>query len=325
MKTLIAAALAAFLIPAAVPAVANAEFPDKPVTVVFPNGAGGNFYQIALAISNEMAKNMPVPITVNAMPGAATANGTRFVADQRPNGYTLEFIHEGVMQASLLGMLGFDVMEKMEPLASVVTTYPGLYTLGSSPFNNLDELVDYAKAHPGDVKMAINTGSSAHVSMLSVASALGIEDDVRLVHTPGGGAGFTSGLLAGDVNLIQQNPSQLVDMVKTGAVKAIAFTGKERDPLLPDTPTMAEQGFNTPNAVTSTGYFWIRRDTPDAIKDYWREQIAKVMTDPAAVARMEDILHLKLTYVAAPEVDEAAQAAFDERKGYLTQLGLLPN
>lgn len=325
MKKLIAAALAAFLIPAAVPAVANAEFPDKPVTVIFPNGAGGNFYQIALAISNEMAKNIPVPIAVNAMPGAATASGTRFVADQKPDGYTLEFIHEGVMQAGLLGMLGFDVMDKMEPLASVVTTYPGLYTLGSAPFNNLDELVEYAKANPGEVKMAINTGSSAHVSMLSIATSLGIVDDVRLVHTPGGGSGFTSGLLAGDVNLIQQNPSQLIDMVKTGDVKAVAFTGKERDPLLPDTPTMAEQGYDVSTAVTSTGYFWIRRDTPDAIKDYWREQIGKVMTDPEAVARLEDTLNLKLTYVAEPEVEEAANAAYEERKGYLKQLDLLAN
>ncbi|MCT4372405.1 tripartite tricarboxylate transporter substrate binding protein [Yangia mangrovi] len=319
-KTLIAAAMGLMMAPVA----ALADYPEKPITVVVPNSAGGIFYNAALSISKRLEETMGQPVTVSPMPGAATATGTRFVAEQPADGYTVEFIHEGAIQASLLGMTGFDIFEKFEPIATVMTLTPGIFTQGDAPFSSLKEMADYAKANPGAVKIAINTGSSAHVAMADMTKEMGIFDDVRLVHAAGGGPAFQAALLSGDVNVVQMNPMILADMVKTWQVKAIANTTiGERDPLLPDVPTMEEQGYTTPITLTSTGIFWMRRDTPQEIKDYWRDQIQALLADDETRAEMEKELKNKLKFTTGDEMMQMLETSRDQRAASLKELGLL--
>lgn len=305
------------------PQLAFAKFPDKPVHVVFPNSAGGTYYTIALAISNKMSQGMPTSISVQPMPGAATSAGTRYVAQQPADGYTLEFIHEGVLQASLLGMLGFKVLDKLQPLASVVTQHPALYVRKDAPFNDLHGLVKYVKAHPGQMKLAINTGSSAHVQMLAMAQSLGIAKQVNLVNTVGGGHGFVQALLTKDVGLIQANPTLMKDLVTSGKVKAIAYTGAHRAKDLPNVPTMDEQGYKTPSCVENTAYFWIRRDAPEQVKNYWRNRLKQTLTDPKTKADLESKLGLQIDYETGPKMMKALKESYRQRRHYLKELGLL--
>jgi tripartite-type tricarboxylate transporter receptor subunit TctC len=116
----------------AAPAAA-AGYPDKPVKIIFPNAAGSANELSILAITAKLKGVVPVPIAVVAMPGAGTAAGTRFVASQPADGYTMLFIHEAPLQTSALGMLGFDFLDKFEPLVRVNSAFPADYARADAP------------------------------------------------------------------------------------------------------------------------------------------------------------------------------------------------
>ena len=308
----------------ALPLAAQADYPDKPITVVFPNQAGSTYYTIALSVLHEIEDVVPQPMGIQAMPGAGTATGSRHAIQQPADGYTLLFIHEGVLQVSILGMLGADASEVLEPLAEVVSTSPTIWARADAPYDNLQELAAYAKANPGDIKAAMQTGAPAHVIMAAFAEAIGAGEGIRQVHVGGGGAGARAALLAGDVDLIGDNPTGMAGMSEAGQVKALGVLNNTRDERIPNVATLQEQGF-PPNANMGLhGYFWIRADAPQEVKNYWHKVLGDALSNPETVARLEDSLGLDIYYKGGQDLVDEVMGRYQDRARLMEKFGIKP-
>ena len=320
IKRLLTAAVAAAITLTCSSAIA--EYPDKPVRIVFPNKAGSGYHKIILALVEELKSNIPHTIAVQAMPGAGTSAGTRFVQEQADDGYTLLFIHEAAFQTSAFGMLGFDILEEFQPLVRTNSNIPSLVTRGDAPFSNIAELRKYAGTNP--VKAAINTGALSHLEFIGLSDTLGI--DLRLVHVGGGGAGFKQAVLAGDVDLIHTNAGSVRGLVDAGQLKMLSYYGGgERHVMFPDIPTLEEQGFDTPGTVGNNGYLWIRRSAPQEAKDYWINILEAVLTNPESESKLEEILGVDMGYLSGDDLEKLARELYDQRAGYIKEFGISVN
>jgi putative tricarboxylic transport membrane protein len=315
-KTLIALAVGAACALAS-PAMAD-NYPDKPVTIVFPNRAGSGYHTALLAVLDEMKDQLPVAVNVVAMPGAGTSAGSRHVQEQSDDGYTLLFIHEALFTSSALGMLGFEPLDEFEAVGRVVTTCAALYANASAPYNSLEELAAYSKEHPGAVRAAINTGAISHVEILSIKKITG--GDIVPVHVAGGTNGFTQAAMAGDVEIVSAAPGSVTGLVESGDIKPIVYFGHKTYPGLPDTPTLDSLGYSDQD-VCIGGYFWIRKSAPEEAKAFWENAIETSLT-PEAQARLEERLHMDIGFVGREELAKISQQKYEEWTGTMKEAGV---
>lgn len=325
-KSIVVANAVAALI--ATSAFAQSVYPDKPISVVFPNRAGGAYHTIALTVLDLIKDDVSQPIGVQAMPGAGTSTGTRFVMGQPADGYTLLYIHDAILQTAKFGMLGLEektyeaFAAKIEPLAQTNQGLNALYVRTDSPFNDAKDLADYAKANPGELRAAINAGAAAHLIMAGLSVALDAE--LNLVHVGGGGNGFRQAILSGDVDLVSLDPGGAVNaMVKAGHLKPLVYYGEERHEVIPDTPTMAELGFETPLVMKLQGYFWIHPDTPEEIKQYWRDRLGPALRDEANIAAIRAKLGIDVVYLEGEELRSAIEDRFNARAEFIDRFNIV--
>jgi putative tricarboxylic transport membrane protein len=299
----------------ATPAMAD-NYPDKPVTIVFPNKAGAGYHTALLAVLDEMKDQLPVPVNVVAMPGAGTSAGSRYVHEQSDDGYTLLFIHEALFTSYALNMLDFKSLEAFEPVARVVTTCAALYANASAPYNTLEELAAYSKEHP--VRAAINTGAISHVEILSIKKITG--GDIVPVHVAGGTSGFTQAAMAGDVEIFSAAPGSVSGLVESGDIKPIVYFGHETYAGLPNTPTLDSLGHSDQD-VCIGGYLWIPKTAPEEAKAFWENAI-KVSLTPEAVQRLEDRLQMDIGFVGRDVLATTSQQKFEEWTGMMKEAGV---
>lgn len=317
MKILKSIVLAAGLISAS---LAHAQdFPQKPVNVVFPNAAGGGFHTMLLTMQPMIEAAISQPLAVTPMPGAGTVTGTRFAADQAPDGHTLLWIHEAILQTGAMGNLGFNTVERLQPIARVVKSCPGVFVRGDAEYSTLADLQAHSKSNSDVLRAGVNIGATSHVQMLSLAEALGV--DFRLVHV-GGGAKARQALLAGDVDLTVQAPGSEVGLVEAGQEKALSMIQDTRHPSYPDILTMKEEGFDVPNAMCINGYFWIRRDADQDVKDFWSKTFQEVFSDPANAKALEETLGVEMAVLTGAELDALGKELWEERSALVEKYGI---
>ncbi|WDR03549.1 tripartite tricarboxylate transporter substrate-binding protein [Devosia algicola] len=169
------------------------------------------------------------------------------------------------------------------------------------------------------VRAGANIGALSHVEMLALGQAL---DFAPRIVSAGGGSGVRQAILSGDVDIGDQNPSAVASLVKDGQLKALAYYGSSRSSYLPDTPTMAEQGYDTPSAMCNSGYFWIRRDTPQEIKDYWTNLLETQLMAPETKAQLEETLGVEILFVGGDDMDALADKIWKERVDIVDTFGL---
>lgn len=295
------------------------DFPEKPVKVVFPNGAGGGFHTMLLTMQPLIEEKLSEPMVVTTMPGAGTATGTRFVAEQPADGHTLLFIHEAALQTGAMGTLGFDTVDKLQPLARVVTSCPGVFVRGDAEYSTLADLQTYSANNDKPLRAGVNIGATSHVQILSLSEALGVE--MRLVHV-GGGAKARQALLAGDVDVTVQAPGSEVGLVEAGQEKALSMIQSTRHPSYPDVLTMKEEGFNVPNGVCISGYFWIRRDAEQNVKDFWSNTFQEVFSDAEIAKNLEEDLGVEMSLLTGAEMDALGKELWAERKALVEKYGI---
>lgn len=239
LLTLAAAGMVAAL---AAPAAAQ-DYPSQPVTVVVPGAAGGGGDFVGRLLAEKMSEHLSQPVVVENRPGSNGNLAASYVSRAEADGYTLLLAYSGshVANPSLFPNLGWDPVESFEPIALAVKAPHVIVVRKDLPVDNLKELVDYAKAHPGELTFASSgIGSIQHIGTEQLARSTGVE----MLHVPYGGAGpAMNDMLGGRVDLIVTTPPSVVGHVQAGAVKALALASPERHPMLPDVPTTAEAGF----------------------------------------------------------------------------------
>ncbi|MFZ2069938.1 MAG: tripartite tricarboxylate transporter substrate-binding protein [Xanthobacteraceae bacterium] len=213
----------------------------RPVTLVVPIAAGGGVDTIARVFAKELSERLRQPWVVENRPGAGGLVGLDSVAKATPDGHTLAtFETSAALQQWLHSKVPFDVVKDFAPVAQMATTPLVLFAGPSSPVADLKGLIAYAKANPG--KLSAGTpgmGTPHSLALLMLNAAAGIE--ITPVPYKGTGPALND-LLGGQIPLMWATPNVVMQYVQTGKVKALAVGSPQRVTLLPNVPTVAENG-----------------------------------------------------------------------------------
>ncbi|MSP76548.1 MAG: tripartite tricarboxylate transporter substrate binding protein [Rhodospirillaceae bacterium] len=255
------------------------KYPDHPIRLVVPWPAGGSSDATARIVGAKLAESLGQPVIIDNRAGASGIIGTDFVAKAPKDGYTLLWaISNHITNPMLYKQVPYDPMKDFEPIAVIGYTPFMLVVNPDLPVKTIKELVDYAKAHPGKVTYATpGHGTSHHLGMQLFSNLTGVE----MLHVPyKGGAPAIADLLAGRVNVAMEVLSTVEPLVKTGKLRALAVTTPQRVPLVPDVPTVAEQGYPSFELV---GYWGLMAPagTP-------REVVAKLAAETNKALARED-------------------------------------
>lgn len=262
-------------------------YPERPIKMLQGFAPGGNADAIARAVSGEMSKGLLQPFVVEAQAGAGGTIAATTVSKAKPDGYTLLLATGGhAVAGALYNNLAYRTVQDFD-MVSTITYFPFLIVVAAdSKWSNLTALLANAKANPD--KVAYGTagiGSTHHLAGELLASM----SKTQLLHVPyrGDSAALTA-LLVGDIPMIIAPPTAVLANIKAGKLRAIATTGPQRWPGLPDVPTAAEQGVAGYD-VRSWAGLMAPTGTPRSVVDRLNAELQKALQVPAVKARLEDM------------------------------------
>lgn len=222
-------------------AVAQDKFPNKPVTLLVPQPAGGDADAFCRTLQARMQELLGQPVIIDNRGGAAGNIGTAMGAKAPADGYTVTFVNQSTMAMNphLYANAGFTV-EQFEPIVHMASIDLVICAHPSVPANNLREFLDLARKTPGRFNYGTaGNGSANHLA----GELLKAMAKVDITHVPyrGGGPALTAAL-GGEIQSVVAFPLAALPHVKAGKLKALAVTGAKRSKALPDVPTVAESG-----------------------------------------------------------------------------------
>jgi tripartite-type tricarboxylate transporter receptor subunit TctC len=221
---------------------AHAEYPDRPIHVVVPFPPGGSTDVVTRIVVAKAADILKENIIVDNRGGAGSIIGSDYVAKAAPDGYTLLIGQTAfAVNASLREKLPYDTIKDFTPIA-LLADHPGVFLAQyTKPYNTFQEFIKYTKENPGKVVYSsAGIGSWPHLAMEMLAQRAGL----KMVHVPYQGTGpAKADLIAGRVDVKIEAYATSRGMVEDGKLKVLAVTSPQRDPHLPNVPTIAELGY----------------------------------------------------------------------------------
>jgi tripartite-type tricarboxylate transporter receptor subunit TctC len=258
------AALALGLATPAAPAAAQ-DWPVKPIRIIVSFGPGGGADIVGRILAQSMAEKLGVPVVIENRPGAAGTIGNEAVARAEKDGYTLGIMTAGqIIAAAMNKSLRYDTLTAFEPIAQVATASLIIAARPDFPASDARELVAHAKANPGKLVFASpGFGATQHLSAELFKQTAGID----MLHVPfRTSPEAITALLGGQVHVLFDTVSALLGQVQSGQLKALAVTGAERFPAVPEVPTAIASGVLPGYAVTTWyGVFGPRGIPPEVV------------------------------------------------------------
>jgi len=278
-------ALALLCIVSAGPAHA-ADYPTRPVKWVVPYPPAGTTDVLARIVAQWLTEKLGQPFVIENKPGAGNNLGTESVVKATPDGYTMLLVNPANgINATLYKELSFNVIRDIAPVAGLVRTPNVMEVTPSFPAKTVAEFIAYCKANPGKINMASSgSGTSVHLSGELFKSLTGCQ----MLHVPYKGAGpALTDLMGGQVDVIFDNLPSSIGHIKSGKIRALAVTSAERDPSLPDVPTVAE----TVPGYEATAWFGIGmpKGTPKDVVEKINAEVNRALVDPKMRARLAEL------------------------------------
>jgi tripartite-type tricarboxylate transporter receptor subunit TctC len=261
---------------AAAPLAASAAYPDHPITLIVSAAPGGTTDIAARLIAQPLTKVLGQSVVVENKPGASGSIAAQAVSRAAPDGYTLLLQYSGyqVITPLITTGLTWDPVKSFSPIANVLSAPQVVVVRPALPIKSMKELVDYAKAHPGE----LNYASSGNGSLQQVATELLNQmAGIKTTHIPYKGTGpAMADLLSGAVDMTITTPPPLLGQIASGKLRPLAVTGKTRLESLPNVPTAAEAGY--PDLLVSSWFaMYAPAGTPQAVVDKLAGEIEKIM------------------------------------------------
>jgi tripartite-type tricarboxylate transporter receptor subunit TctC len=260
-------------------------FPTKPIRVVMGFPAGGPLDQHARLLTDRLQTHLGQPVLVDYKAGAGGTVGAQEVMRSAPDGHTLMLANTGVMviNPALYTKLPYSTLRDFVPVARTAMQPLALMVNPKVPVQSLQEFVAYAKARPGQINYgSAGNGGSSHLVPEMFKSATGL----FMVHIPyrGSAPAFTD-LMAGQVQFMAESIPQAAQYHKQGKVRALAVTSRERNPALPDIPTVIETGIANFEVVGFYG-FLAPAGTPKEVVNKLSDAFKAVMNQTDIRSRM---------------------------------------
>jgi len=260
------------------------DFPAKPIRMVVPWPAGGLVDIAARTVAKELQASMGQPLVIDNKAGAGGGIGADLVAKAAPDGYTLAFTTSALnMNAALGQKLPFDVTNDFVGVAGVAYAPAVVVVNVRLAAQSVQDLTALARARPGKLSYAsAGIGSPAHLATELYKFTMGLD----IAHVPYKGAPQAIvDLVAGHVDILFANTAVALPQIRAGAVRALAVTGAERFPALPDLPTMAESGVKDFDADQWLGIL-APRATPPAILSRLRSEVDRALLNEGVRAAL---------------------------------------
>jgi tripartite-type tricarboxylate transporter receptor subunit TctC len=281
----IAAGAASMLMLGAVNASAG-DYPDHPIRLLVPGAAGGGMDNVARLVANTIGETLKQPVVVENKPGAAGNIAVNQLANSPPDGYTIVLgqTSQLAINPSLYGNLPYDPIKDFVPVLLIADAPNVVVVPASSPYKSLADVVAAAKKMEGG--MDVTTPGIGTVSHLT-AELFARDAGIMLRHIPSRGA--NSALIdvaAGRIPLMLSSIPTALGLIQSGSLRAIAVSALARSPVLPDVPTIAEQGYPGFNAGTWYGLL-VPAGTPPEIVARLNEAGNAALKSPAIVERVQ--------------------------------------
>jgi tripartite-type tricarboxylate transporter receptor subunit TctC len=262
----------------------SATYPNKPVTLLVPQPAGGDADVFCRTLQSKMAEFLGQAVVIDNRGGAAGNIGTAAGARAAADGYTITFVNQGTMSINphLYPSTGFTV-DQFTPVSHLASVELVICAHPSVKANNLKELLDLARKNPGQLNFATaGSGSANHIAGELLKSMAG----VFITHIPyrGGGPALIA-TMGGEVQLAVAFPLAALGHIRSGKLKALAVTGPKRSAALPEVPTVAESGVKGYEFASWFG-FMLPKGTPADIVSKVREAALHALKTPAVADKL---------------------------------------
>ena len=283
MTTLLAAATVS-AIPST--ALAQQDYPNKPVKWIVPYPPAGTTDVLARMVAQWLTEKMGQPFVVENRPGAGNNIGTEAVIKSPPDGYTMLLVNPANgINATLYKNLNFNFIRDIAPVAGLVRTPNVMEVTNSLPVKTVKEFIDYCKANPGKINMASSgSGTSVHLSGELFKFMTGCD----MVHVPYKGAGpALVDLIGGQVHVLFDNLPSSIGHIRGGRLRALGVTSEGREPSLPGVPTVGE----TVPGYEATAWFGIGmpKGTPREIINKVNAEVNRALADPKMRERLAEL------------------------------------
>ena len=270
---LIAGWLAAF----AGAAFCQPAYPTRPIRIISPYAPGGGNTIMARLVAYRLTEAWGQQVIVDNRPGGNTIIGTEILARSSPDGYNFLLAGSGHVLVPLLLKTPYDPIRDFAPVATVGKNENILVAGPSAPFNDLQQLIAFAKAKPGQLNYATyGSGTTSHLATELLSQMAGI----RMQHIPYKGAGpAIIDLLGGQVQVFLSTPAPVIPHIHSGKLKGIAISGEHRAAAVPNLPTFTEAGLP---GFEAKGWYGVVAPaaTPKAIIDKVSGEIASMLATP---------------------------------------------
>lgn len=260
-------------------------WPAKPLKLIVPYPPGGAADTVGRIYADALGEALKQPVVVENKPGAGTAIAAEYVANGPADGYVLNLVPTGQLTVlpHIAKNLKYDPFKSFAPVSLLAYTGVVIAANDTVPAKNLKELVAQAKAAPG--KFSYSSSGSGTIIHLA-GEYFRLTSGTDLLHVPfKGSAPAVTAVLGGEVNLAVDTLTILAPQIKGGKLRGLAIASRERSPLLPDVPTVAEAGY--PGfEVTSWFGLNVAAGTPPAIVERLNAEIAKAAASPTVKEKL---------------------------------------
>jgi len=288
-KCLSTLALAAILAASAALATSTArddDYPSRPIKLIVPYAAGGGADSVARIVAKRVSETIGQPIIIENRGGAGSIIGTEVVQKADPDGYTLLLGQSGPISINpaIYRNLRYDPVKDFAPV-TMTTAYPYVLVVNPKlPAKDLREFVALAKARPGEFNYGTTgVGAANHL----VSELFNGKAGLKMTHIPYRGTALAvTDLIAGQVTMVFADPISALAHIQAGTLRALAVTSKERSPVAPEVPTIAESGYPGFDAIAWHGILAPAK-TPPAIIKKLNDEIVKALKDPDTKALLE--------------------------------------
>ena len=243
LRNVLPAAVAALLAVQCVPAMAQTKYPARPLRVIVPYTPGGITDVATRMVTQEVSKSIGQNVIVDNRPGANSIVGVDIVSKSAPDGYTLvSVIAAHAANQTLYPKLPYDSIKSFAPVSLLVTAPLIVCVSNSLPVKTARELVELAKAKPGQLTFASSgVGAAAHLT----TELLMLTTGIKMIHVPYKGTQpALLDLTGGQVSLMMDTPGSMLPHAKAGKIRAIGMASEKRVAVAPDLPTLVESGVN---------------------------------------------------------------------------------
>jgi len=264
--------------PWAAHARAAGQYPDRPVQLLVPFGPGGIADYTARTVTEVMAKRLGQPIVIDNRPSAGGIIAGQAVARAKADGYTLLLMsNANAVSVSLFKSLPFDTEKDLAGISTLGSFDLGLFVAQDSPIRDVPALIDRARREPGRLNVGtISVGSTQHLAARLFLTTANVD---MLVVPYKGSPAVATALRAGEIDVAFEITGPMLPQVQSGAVRALAVTSTQRNPALPDVPTVAEAGLKGYD-VASWNALAAPAGTPPSVIRRLNEATRDALADP---------------------------------------------